>query len=502
MVNGTPVNNQLSTTHGPRFLRWALIAAIALLLVLVISGCGQGGGAPMTDKQFDGLGQQIVTIEQNKDLGALEDLADKYASDAKAAEGAKDRDSAGRFYFLAGYTREYRETLKRTNPKDANYSEARTNYTAAVKTGTAYGFQANYRNGVLGTLGLLGPDSVKTAKASLGALSHTFSNPARRVGVGSLVLYSSPEKHFYLWVRQAAPSQDAPAKMTLDAVAGYGGNARLAKPGEAGIAGPVIQQHDMADTALRQSDVVYKTSGGLDETYYKGVHAIVNGLVNVTKNKSVAVVVALFLLSLIVKVITAPLTTMAYRGMRDMQRVQPMLKELQEKYKDDRAKLAEEQMKLMKEHKVSPAGGCLPMLIQFPIFIAVYQAVRVYSYQFSDTHFLWIGNLARPDFILLILYAISMIITQKLTATPSADPQQQALQNQMTYMMPIFLVLVLSSIASAFLLYWFFLNVMSAAHQYYLLRKFKAEETAKEVAAIPAPSVPELPAQKRKKGKK
>jgi len=496
------VNNQLPTTHGPRFLRWVIIAAIALLLVLVISGCGQGGGTPISDTQFKDLGQQMVAIEQKKDLSALEDLADQYASDAKAAEGAKDRSSAGRFYFLAGYTREYRETLKRTNPKEGNYSEAQTNYTAAAKTGTPYGWQASYRNGVLGTLGLLGTDSVKTAKASLGSLAHLFSTPARRVGIGSLVLYSSPKKDFYLWVRQAAPSKDAAAKMTLDAVAGYGGSARLVTPGQTAAAGPVIQQHDMADTALRQLDIVYQVSGGLDATYYKGVHAIVVGLVNVTKNKSFAVVVALFLLAAIVKVITAPLTTMAYRGMRDMQRVQPLLKELQEKYKDDRAKLAEEQMKLMKEHKVSPAGGCLPMLIQFPIFIAVYQAVRVYSFQFSDTHFLWIGNLARPDLILLILYAISMIITQKLTATPSADPQQQAMQNQMTYMMPIFLVLVLSSIASAFVLYWFFLNVMSAAHQYYLLRKFKAEETAKEAPAIPATPALEPPAPRRKKGKK
>jgi YidC/Oxa1 family membrane protein insertase len=208
----------------------------------------------------------------------------------------------------------------------------------------------------------------------------------------------------------------------------------------------------------------------------------------------------LFLLAVLIKVITAPLTTMAYRGMRDMQRVQPLLKELQAKYKDDRAKLAEEQMKLMKEHKVSPASGCLPMLIQLPIFIAVYRAVTVYAFQFSNAGFLWIENLARPDLILLILYAISMIVTQKLTATPAADPQQQVLQNQMTYMMPVFLVLVLYSMASAFLLYWFFLNVMSSGHQYYLLRKFKAEEAARD-AAQPAPApAPGTPAKRRKKG--
>ncbi|MHB0936143.1 MAG: YidC/Oxa1 family membrane protein insertase [Armatimonadota bacterium] len=492
------MNNQLSTTQGRRFPRWTLFAAIALLLVLVLSGCGQGGGVPMSETQFSDLGQQMVTIEQEKNLSTLEDLADKYRDDARAAEGAKDREDAGRLYFLAGYTREYRETLKRTDPRDGNYTEAQSHYASAAKSGSPYAFQANYRNGVLGALGLLGPDSVKTAKNSLSALSHTISTPAR-----NWFFYSAPEKNYYLWVRQAEPTEDAPAKPTLYALAGYGGSASLVRSEDTAAAGSVIQQHDMAETALRQLDVVYATSGGLDEAYYKGVHAIVTGLQGLTGNKSVAVVLALFLLSVIVKVITAPLTTMAYRGMRDMQRVQPLLKELQAKYKDDRAKLAEEQMKLMKEHKVSPAGGCLPMLIQFPIFIAVYQAVRVYSYQFADTGFLWIDNLARPDIILLILYAISMIVTQKLTATPAVDPQQQALQNQMTYMMPIFLVLVLASIASAFLLYWFFLNVLSAAHQYYLIRKFKAEETAKDAAAAAAaPSAPEPPAHRRKKGMK
>ncbi|HEX2952303.1 MAG TPA: YidC/Oxa1 family membrane protein insertase, partial [Armatimonadota bacterium] len=159
--------------------------------------------------------------------------------------------------------------------------------------------------------------------------------------------------------------------------------------------------------------------------------------------------------------------------------------------------LAEEQMKLMKEHKVSPLGGCLPMLIQLPIFIVVYRAVQVYAAGFADSHFLWIGNLSRPDMILLVLYAFSMIITQKLTATPATDAQQKMMQQQMTYFMPIFLFFILQSIASAFVLYWFFLNVFSAIHQYYLMEKFKQEDIA--LGRVTPDSTPA--SAKKKKGK-
>lgn len=189
-----------------------------------------------------------------------------------------------------------------------------------------------------------------------------------------------------------------------------------------------------------------------------------------------------------------PLTVKGQRGIRDMQRIQPMLQELQTKYKDDKQKQAEEQMRIMREHKVNPLGGCGPMLIQIPIFIVVWQAVSVYAYQFNTDSFLWINSLAQPDYILLGLYTVSIIVSQYLTTPTSTDPQQKQMQMMMTWMMPIFLVFVLASIASAFVLYWFFLNVLNSAHQYYLMRQFKKEDLAREAAA--AAAVPE-----KKKGK-
>jgi YidC/Oxa1 family membrane protein insertase len=469
-------------------LRWTMLAALLIVLVAVIAGCaGPGGGKPLTDQQFLQLGQDMVSIENS----SLEEQNAQYESLEEVYNDEEGNSADERAYarLLQGYIVEYQATTTTVSgPQAPKYTNANNLYQEASKLRSPYGMQASYRTAVLGALGHLGPEnSTKAAKSSLNILAHN---------------YSTAENTYDLWVRAAEPTRVAYDTFPDTAVAGVGGNATLVpEPGETGEEGPVLQRHEMADTALRQLDTIYATRGGLDTTYYNVIDAIVGFFARLAPgNQSVAVVLMLFLLAVLIKVITAPLTTMAYRGMRDMQRVQPLLKELQAKYKDDRAKLAEEQMKLMKEHKVSPASGCLPMLIQLPIFIAVYRAVTVYAFQFSNAGFLWIENLARPDLILLILYAISMIVTQKLTATPAADPQQQVLQNQMTYMMPVFLVLVLYSMASAFLLYWFFLNVMSSGHQYYLLRKFKAEEAARD-AAQPAPApAPGTPAKRRKKG--
>jgi YidC/Oxa1 family membrane protein insertase len=272
--------------------------------------------------------------------------------------------------------------------------------------------------------------------------------------------------------------------------------------------GPVFFANDAASVAMQLENYVYKNPHSKQHTYYAAVDAFV-GFFRNHVSQTYGAAIALIILALLIKIVTAPLTTASYRGMRDMQRIQPLIKELQEKYKDDKAKIAEEQMKIMKDHKVNPLGGCLPMLIQLPIFIVVYTAVRYYAWQFSHSPFLWVSSLAKPDWPLLILYALSMIVTQKLTTPPSADPQQKAMQTQMTYLMPVMLLFILGTLPSAFVLYWFFLNVFSAAHQYYLVKRFDALEAAaaaEKAAAKPA-ALPEKPAatesgRKAKRGKR
>lgn len=448
-----------------RHRRWFVIALAALLLVGLLSGCGQQA-APLSQADTKSLGEQMVAIErgyadyENKTVAELAQLRTTLGFGEQAISSS-DSTARAHAFFLKGYAEEFSK----------QYADAEASYRNAIKAGSSYTPQAQYRIGVLGMHDLLGSHD-QSLKAAKEALSPFVTNDK------ITLLVRHPD------------------------LAGSGGTATLATgPTTDASALPTLTPAVASQVTLVMLDILYSQGGGLDSAYYRSVDIIVGVFDRILP--TYGPVVALIFLALLVKLVTMPLTTMSFRGMRDMQRVQPMLKELQEKYKDDRAKLAEEQMKLMKEHKVSPLGGCLPMLIQLPIFIVVYQAVRVYSAGFAESHFLWIPNLAMPDFPLLVLYGLSMIVTQKLTAMPSTDPQQQMMQKQMTYLMPVFLVIVLNTIASAFLLYWFFLNIFSAIHQYYLMERFKAEEAVMDVKTSPAaPSAPPAPTRRSKKGKR
>ena len=201
---------------------------------------------------------------------------------------------------------------------------------------------------------------------------------------------------------------------------------------------------------------------------YKAVGEFVKLLGN---NPRYSYALALLLIAVLIKLVTWPLTSSSFRSIRAMQSLQPLIKELQEKHKGDRQAMAAEQMRLFKKYKINPLGGCLPMLVQMPILIGVYQGIRFYIYQLAKARFLWINNLALPDMPLLIMYAISLYVSQKLTTMPQADPQQQQMQNTMTIMMPLMLTVLFASLPAAFILYWFLYNVLITAHQYYLMRQ-------------------------------
>jgi YidC/Oxa1 family membrane protein insertase len=217
---------------------------------------------------------------------------------------------------------------------------------------------------------------------------------------------------------------------------------------------------------------------------------------------------ALLLITLIVKVITWPLSSMQYKGMRDMQRVQPLLKEVQEKYKDKPKELNAKVMETYKKEGVNPLMGCLPMLIQFPVLIFVYRAIISYEFQFQNGVFLWIGsglshkfsfigaNLAQPDIPLVVLYTISMFITQRLTVV---DPTQAQQQKMMTIMMPLMFAFFFWRFASAFLLYWLMLNIVMTAHQYYVMKSGTPALVSQVVQAAPLPSRQAKSRSKRKK---
>ncbi|MBI5831638.1 MAG: membrane protein insertase YidC [Armatimonadetes bacterium] len=198
------------------------------------------------------------------------------------------------------------------------------------------------------------------------------------------------------------------------------------------------------------------------------VYKVIDVLVHLTGNVSgLSHVLALLLLALGLNAATFPLSRMSYRSMREMQRVQPLLKELQARYKDDPQRQQAEMMKVYREHGVNPLAGCLPMLIQMPMFIFVYQGIRAYTFHFHGASFLWIQSLAKPDLPLLLCYGLSMYVTQKLmmASQPPADPQQAQMQRTMSYMMPLMFTFMMYSwnLPSAFYFYWLAFNILSTA---------------------------------------
>lgn len=180
-------------------------------------------------------------------------------------------------------------------------------------------------------------------------------------------------------------------------------------------------------------------------------------------------------LTVIVRTLMFPLTWKQYRSTRAMQALQPLIKDLQRKYKDDRQKLQQETMKLYSEHKVNPFASCLPLLIQMPVFFALYYAIRGAGYlpeaetkALSDAAFLWIPHLGAPDpyYILLIIYVATQMISTELTLTPQTETSQKWLMRGM----PIFFVFLLFKFPSGLFVYWVTTNLWTIGQQLIIRR--------------------------------
>lgn len=212
------------------------------------------------------------------------------------------------------------------------------------------------------------------------------------------------------------------------------------------------------------------------------LYKIMDFLVAATgRNPTYSYALALLIITAVFKVLTTPLSHAQFKSMREMQRIQPLVKQLQEQYKGKQKEMGEKLMALYKEHGVNPFASCLPLLAQFPILILLFKMVRLYELQFAKGHFLWIGSgfasrypaflgasLADADIPLLLLYTASMYISQKLTVV---DPTQAEQQRIMTIMMPVMFAVLLRQFPSAFVLYWLIFNVISTAQQWYTLKQ-------------------------------
>jgi YidC/Oxa1 family membrane protein insertase len=180
----------------------------------------------------------------------------------------------------------------------------------------------------------------------------------------------------------------------------------------------------------------------------------------------------ILLIALVVRVGIYPLTIKQMQSGKAMQKLQPQIKALQQEYKDDKQKFQEEFWKLCKANHVNPFGGCLPLVVQMPILICIYQGIRSYIIQFDGHSFLWVHNLSQPDMVLLVMYTLSMIAFQKMTSKmqPTMDPQQAQQQQMMTYMMPLMFFMFFKTMSSAFILYWLGTNVIYFAQQWLYMR--------------------------------
>lgn len=249
-------------------------------------------------------------------------------------------------------------------------------------------------------------------------------------------------------------------------------------------------------------------------------YRLVDFLVRMTgSSRAYSYWLAIAILTLIVKILTTPLSHMQFESMRNTQRIQPLLEKLRKDLADDPRELQKQQWQLMKDHGANPLMGCLPLLVQMPFLLLLYKLIRVYEFQFARGEFLWIGSwladsvswvgasLADSDWPLLILYGVSMYISTRMTSAGAVDKAQQDQQKMMSIMMPAMFVLIFNYFPSAFILYWLVLNVLTTTQQYFMLNKpvpalaLEEDDEPEEAPAeaLTAPSVARAPRPRKRR---
>lgn len=206
-------------------------------------------------------------------------------------------------------------------------------------------------------------------------------------------------------------------------------------------------------------------------------YQLIDGLVNLTGAiPAFSYAFAAFLLALVVRGIVWPLAQRQYMWSRQMSQLQPLVKELKEKYGDKPQEFQMKTMELYKEYGINPMAGCGPALLQMPLFFLVYSCMLRYKFEFQNGTFLWINpsaaeatngfiapNLGEEDYILLIIYGVSMIVTTMLQ--PVSDPANAKQQRIMGVGIAVFFTLLMFTgifpVPAAFVLYWTFTNMFA-----------------------------------------
>ena len=181
---------------------------------------------------------------------------------------------------------------------------------------------------------------------------------------------------------------------------------------------------------------------------------------------------AIILMTVVIKMILYPLTVKQVKSMKAMQELQPKMKRLQEQYKTNPQLLQQEMQKLYREAGVNPLAGCLPMLVQMPILMAIFYALRDATYEGGNPSFLWMPSLSEADpyYILPVLSALSTYLTSRQTTDESNQQMKM-----MMYVMPIFIGWMSMNFAAGLVIYWITMNLVQVVQQWFIFREEKED---------------------------
>jgi YidC/Oxa1 family membrane protein insertase len=200
-------------------------------------------------------------------------------------------------------------------------------------------------------------------------------------------------------------------------------------------------------------------SWSLVKVVAKPLFSVLRTINEVTHNYGITII----LLTVCIKLLFAPLQYKSYKSMKDMQVIQPKVLALQEKYKDDRERLNKELIKLYRDQKVNPVGGCLPMLLQMPVFVALFNILYMTIDLRQAPFFLWIKDLSVPDpfYVLPVIMGATMVLQQKMTPTTLDTTQAKVM-----LILPIMLTFLFLTFPAGLVLYWVTNNTLTIVQQF------------------------------------
>ena len=234
---------------------------------------------------------------------------------------------------------------------------------------------------------------------------------------------------------------------------------------------------------------------------------LLNFFYGIIKNYGIAII----LLTLLVKVVSYPLTRKGYKSMQAMQKLQPLLTEIREKHRDDPQKLNKATMQLYKEHGVNPFGGCIPWIPQIPVFIALFALLGNAVELRGEPFYLWIDDLSAPDVLFTLPFTIPFLgdavrflpiingVTTWLQQKTSGGmtPTTNNTQAKIMQFMPVMFVFILYNFPSGLALYWLCNNIFTIGQQY-LPKLWQADDT-EDVTPVSVPSIKKQPQSKRRR---